>query len=155
MLCSTASGNASRAKVLLALSVLTLLGKSRAGLVAGVLRGVLTISFFPSRRPGAQGLVKCETEFDHFQQNFEYEAGEAPRFLEGLSIRTLSEESSGYIEDYAGDQSFYGFYGVYYGVYGKLPARTHTTPPAAPAEHTRVAETCSRTCRPAQPCLYP
>ena len=58
MLCSTASGNASRAKVLLALSVLTLLGKSRAGLVAGVLRGVLTISFFPSRRPGAQGLVK-------------------------------------------------------------------------------------------------
>ena len=112
MLCSTASGNASRAKVLLALSVLTLLGKSRAGLVAGVLRGVLTISFFPSRRPGAQGLVKCETEFDHFQQNFEYEAGEAPRFLEGLSIRTLSEESSGYIEDYAGDQSFYGFYGV-------------------------------------------
>ena len=41
MLCSTASGNASRAKVLLALSVLTLLGKSRAGLVAGVLREAL------------------------------------------------------------------------------------------------------------------
>ena len=34
-----------------------------------------------------------------------------PRLFEGIGVRTLSEESSGYV-GMGGDDSFYGFYGA-------------------------------------------